>query len=111
MTSYVKDWKQRELIAKMSGVVADNMYAACSYAAEEARALAPVRTGRLKKNIDMVVEVTARGNTIEGIVGVRKQAFWAWFMELGTVHVAAQPFLRPAIFGHAREIVRLLCGG
>jgi len=109
--SYIKDWKQREFIAKVSGVVADNMYAACSYAAEEARALAPVRSGRMKKNIDMVVEVTAHGNTIEGIVGVRKQAFWAWFQELGTKHHGAHPFLRPAVFGHAREIVRLLCGG
>lgn len=108
---YVKDWKQREFIAKVSGVAADNLYAACSYAAEQARALAPVRSGRMKKNIDFVTQVTAQGNTIEGIVGVRKQAFWAWYVELGTRHMPAQPFLRPAVFGHAREIVKILCGG
>jgi HK97 gp10 family phage protein len=108
---YIREWKQREFIAKVSGVVADNMYAACSYAAEQARALAPVRSGKMKKAIDIVVEVAARGNTIEGIVGVRKQAFWAWFQEMGTRHHPAHPFLRPAVFGHAAEIVRILCGG
>lgn len=108
--SYIKEWHQRELLAKVSGDVANNMYQACEFAAQKARALAPRRTGRLIRGIDIVVEMTARANTIEGIVGVHKRVFWAIFQERGTRHHPAHPFLRPAVFGNAREILRIVSG-
>ena len=89
------------------------MYRACEYAAEQARSLAPRRTGRLVGDIDIAVEVTARDQEITGWVGVRSgkgKAFWAWFQELGTRHHAARPFLRPAVFGNARRIVEIVSG-
>lgn len=107
----VTQWRKREFIAKVSGRVADNLYAACNFAADQARARAPRASGQLIENIDIAVEVTARDEVIEGRVGVRKKAYWAWFQEMGTRHHAARPFLRPAVFGNAREIVRLISGG
>lgn len=108
----VKEWRKKELIAKVSGRVADNIYAACLFVADQARARAPRgETGQLIANIDIDVEVSAREQVIEGRVGVRKKVFYAWFIEMGTVRMAARPFLRPAVFDNAREIVRLIAGG
>lgn len=110
MSKFIRDWDQRRYLAKVSGQVADNMHRACEFAATQARARAPFAEGTLKANVDIVVEVTARDETIEGRVGVRKKAFWAIFQELGTRFHAAQPFLRPAVFGNAARIVRILQG-
>lgn len=113
MSKYITDWRQREVLAEVSGRVANNMYRACEYAADEARARAPRRTGTLIRDIDIDVEVTARDQEITGWVGVRAgkgRAFWAWFQEVGTRHHGAQPFLRPAVFGNARRIVEIVSG-
>lgn len=107
----LKQWKKKEFIASISGKVADNLYAACQFAADRARPNAPRRSGTLLENIDIEVEVTAREETLEGRVGVRKEAYWAYFQEMGTRYHAAHPFLRPAVFDNAREIVRLIQGG
>jgi len=103
-------WEQRKRawIAEISGRVAANMDAAAGYAAEEARKRAPVGRGIMKSDITHTVK--ARGNIVEGIVGVKKRAFWAWFVELGTVKMADQPFLRPAVFDNIKRIARKLEG-
>lgn len=114
MSQHITEWRQREVLAEVSGRVADNMYRACEYAAEQARTRAPRRTGLVVSRIDVAVEVTARDQEITGWVGVRKggkpSAFYAYFQEVGTVHHAAHPFLRPAVFGNARRIVEIVCG-
>lgn len=108
MTGYIKSWHQRETLAWASGQVAQRMERACALVARKAAALAPRRTGRLVAGIDVVVEMRARENYIEGVVGVHKRVFWAIFQERGTRHHAAHPFLRPAVFGSARDILRIL---
>ena len=113
MSKYITEWHQKEVLAKVSGRVADNLYQACEFAAGEARQRAPRRSGRLVRDIDIAVEVTARDQVITGWVGVRRgkgRAFWAWFQEMGTRHHAARPFLRPAVFGNARRIVQIVSG-
>jgi HK97 gp10 family phage protein len=103
-------WRQKELIARVSGELVQNMDRACQFAAEVARATAPVRTGILRSEIAYVV--SARGQMVEGVVGVKRgRAFYAWFVERGTSKMAAQPFLRPAVFGNAARIVRIIAGG
>lgn len=108
----VKVWRKREFMARVSGRVADNMYAACQFAANQARARAPRgETGQLIENVDIDVEVIGREQVIEGRVGVRKKIYYAYFQEMGTRYMAARPFLRPAVFDNAREIVRIIGGG
>lgn len=104
------EWNDREFKAKVAGVVAGNMQRACEFAAEQARAKAARRTGQLIRGIDIRVEVRGRNNYIEGLVGVIKKVFWAWFIEIGTSKMASRPFLRPAVFNNAARIVRMIEG-
>jgi HK97 gp10 family phage protein len=106
-----KDWNPQRVKAAIAGEVVANMYDACLFAAARAKELAPRRGGRLVSEIDIAIDVGARGNVIEGRVGVRRgKAFYARFQEWGTRFAAAHPFLRPAVFNNAREIVRILAG-
>lgn len=106
-----KNWNPQKVKVAIAGEVAQNMELACQFVAGQAKTLAPRRRGQLISDIDFDVEVTARGNVIEGRVGVRRgKAFYARFQELGTRFMQAHPFLRPAVFGNAREIVRIISG-
>ena len=107
-----KNWNPQRVKAAVAGDVVANMETACRFVAGQARALAPRRHGRLAAEIDFDIEVGARGNVIEGRVGVKRKgkAFYGLLQELGTRFAAAQPFLRPAVFNNAREIVRIIAG-
>jgi HK97 gp10 family phage protein len=106
-----KDWNPQKVKASIAGQVAQNMEVACLFVADKAKGLAPRRGGRLISEIDIAVEVSAQGNVVEGRVGVKRgKAFYARFVELGTRKMAARPFLRPAVFNNARDIVRIIEG-
>ena len=106
------EWKPQRAKAAIAGRVAQNMEVACLFVVDKARGLVPVRTGLTQRDIDFTVEIGARGNVIEGIVGVKRgKAFYARFVEFGTKRMAAIPFLRPAVFNNKREILRILRGG
>ena len=107
----IKEWNQKKVLAAISGRVVQNMDRACQFAVEQAQAKAPVRTGRLKRAIGYTVR--AYRNVVEGRVGVRRgfyRSHIGWFHEMGTVKMAAHPFLRPAVFGNAKLIVRIIQG-
>ncbi|MCS7124780.1 MAG: HK97 gp10 family phage protein [Candidatus Bathyarchaeota archaeon] len=59
---------------------------------EDAKALAPVRTGRLRGSI----YAKTSGWTVE----VGATAEYAIYVEFGTRHMQAQPFIRPAFEEH-----------
>lgn len=99
---------KKRLLAQVAGKVVVNMDRAAAFAAEQARGNAPVRRGILKSDVTHLVE--AKGNIVTGLVGVKKRAYWAWFVELGTSKMAAQPFLRPAVFGNAKRILDIIRG-
>jgi HK97 gp10 family phage protein len=110
--SVIREWRQREFVALISGRVTINMDAACQFAVGQAQSKAPRRTGRLVG--DIAYTVSGRGNVVEGRVGVLRgkgRAYWGWFHEVGTSKMPAHPFLRPAVFGNAAEILRLIRGG
>lgn len=111
--TYVKDWKAKELLAEVSGRIVRGMDKACDFAAEQARAKAARgATKRLSEGIDY--EVEARGKTVTGYVGVKGgkgSPYYGYFVELGTKKMAAQPFLRPAVFENGAKIVKLIAEG
>jgi HK97 gp10 family phage protein len=101
-------WNADKFKAKMSAKVIDGMDRVGQFCAERASADAPVDWGILRSDITYKVE--AHGEAVEAIVGAKRRSFWAWFVELGTVKMAQRPFLRPAVFGNAKEIMRLFVG-
>jgi HK97 gp10 family phage protein len=60
--------------------------------ASDAARLAPVRTGHLRSSI------SAEPAGADGTVTVRASAEYAAYVELGTRYMAAQPFLKPAVY-------------
>ncbi len=59
-----------------------------------ARTYAPVDTGRLRNSID----IQEKGRDTSGpFVDVGTRVDYAGFVEYGTRHMAAQPYLRPAL--------------
>jgi HK97 gp10 family phage protein len=57
--------------------------------ADEARRLVPVDTGELQDSIEVIVE----GNTVSLVAGTDH----ALPVEFGTIKMAAQPYMRPAL--------------
>ena len=113
MSGHIVKWNKRKLIGEISGRVIQNMDVACQVVRGYAQANAPVRTGAMKGKVAVETEIVASGETIEGRVGVKKDndVFYARFVEFGTSKQAAHPFLRPAVFDHAAEIVRIIQTG
>jgi len=101
-------WNADKFKAGISAKVIDGMDRVGQFCAERASANAPVYRGVLRASVTYKVE--AHGEAVEAIVGVGRKAFWAWFQELGTRKMAASPFLRPAVFGNAAEIMRRFVG-
>ena len=61
--------------------------------------------GFLAGHIGMKVRVT--GDELEGScqVGPVKKGFWALFLEFGTAHMPAQPFIRPSFETRRQEVL------
>ena len=74
--------------------------------AASARRKVPVRTGALKASIRIFDDRELnreQGN--QRAAGAGSRLFYAPLVEFGTAHMAAQPFLRPAMDESAREAV------
>lgn len=104
------NWEQdkRKVLARIAGRVVDNMDAACQMVAEDMRGR--VAKGRPKLVTFIGYTVTAKGNLVEGRVGVKKKGYWGLFVEFGTVNMAAQPFARPAVQENKAKIVNMIAG-
>lgn len=73
-----------------------------------AKRLCPVDTGRLRNSVTHAVDAGERA------VYIGTNVEYGPYVELGTRHAAAQPFLRPAAEGHAAEyraVLRRHMGG
>lgn len=63
-----------------------------------ARAIVPVDTGRLRSSIQ-----ASKGSDGDGVYAdIGTNVYYAAFVEFGTIHMAAQPYLRPALAMSAR---------
>lgn len=107
--------KELEVLSKAesSNVLRQATRASAAVFRDEARRLAPKRTGKLARNI---VVVSQRGRQGEAVAGVhvrskgkssnRNNAFYWRFVELGTSDMVAIPFIRPAYDGKQEEAVQ-----
>lgn len=100
--------------AENNKVLRDATRAGAEVLKEEVIARAPVRTGKLKKNVVVVTQKSRRRGEISSGVHIRgvnlrtgnsdntmkannpRNAFYWPFVELGTANMPAHPFVRPA---------------
>jgi HK97 gp10 family phage protein len=67
---------------------------------DDARRLAPIRTGNLRRHI-VVEEITDLTSGVEGFaVGWDDRGWYGWMVETGTEHTTARPHLVPAAIKH-----------
>lgn len=81
--------KLNEIIAKLPGNRDKIVRAAAMHILGEARQRAPVKTGYLRDNSEVVEG--------QGYTNVEFHAEYAAYVELGTHKMAARPFLKPAV--------------
>ena len=75
----------------------------CGLVAEGyAKKLAPVDTGNLRNRITHEVD----DGDPAAYIGTNVE--YAPYQELGTIHMAAQPFLKPAVADHANEYRKII---
>jgi len=117
------DWNPRRVVAAVAAATARNMELACKVAElsgkANLRAISTPESGRayrqkvLAPRVSFEVEVGT--DFVEGRVGILKGRHdtyhGAYYIEIGTRRYPAHPWLRPAVFGNAREIVRIISGG
>ncbi|KGA39397.1 HK97 gp10 family phage protein [Pectobacterium odoriferum] len=107
--------------AENNKVLRDATRAGAEVLKEEVIANAPVRTGKMRKNVVVVTQKSKRRGEISSGVHIRgvnpktgnsdnkmkasnpRNAFYWRFVEMGTVNMPAHPFVRPA-FDTAQEI-------
>ncbi|MEM3699849.1 MAG: HK97 gp10 family phage protein [Candidatus Bathyarchaeia archaeon] len=66
-----------------------------------AKQLAPVRTGHLRSSIYAKIQ--------DWVAQIGAEATYALFVEFGTRHMQAHPFLYPAIQEHLPRLERIIC--
>ena len=115
-----------ERLSRATGnkVVRDAVMAGARVARDRAQALAPVRTGRLKKNITATrlkqsetptgatagirvkkpKAIKSRGKKKRSTKAVYDAPYYWWFVEFGTSKHPAAPFMRPAWDGGLPQI-------
>lgn len=71
--------------------------------ADRAKQLAPKRTGAMADSIKATSPIQHSGNVEAEVVCGEH---YGWWVEFGTVNMAAQPFMRPASDEVARELPR-----
>lgn len=75
----------------------------CGLVAEGyAKKLAPVDTGNLRNSITHTVDED------EPAAYIGTNVEYAPYQELGTIHMKAQPFLKPAVADHASEYRKII---
>lgn len=82
-----------QLLESPAGAVAKDLLRRTIRVESQAKRLCPVDTGRLRSSITHRLAHDSRG--LYALVG--SNVVYAPFVELGTRHMAAQPFLRPAL--------------
>lgn len=123
--SVIREWTP-EAVKKMArDIVADNAELTGKFLEVEAAA----RLDAIKEPSDkrflgyrwflkrhlLTSTVKVRDNSVTVTVGMRRQAkkggdHHGFYIETGSAVAPANPYLRPAVFGNARDIVNLLTG-
>ena len=107
MTNFrLRKWNSEPTLALVERRAAAWLVSSTDVAMKAARREAPVRTGRLR---DSIISLPIERRDGRMTAGVWAQAPYALWVELGTRHMRAQPYLRPAL-GIVRDAANALLG-
>lgn len=84
--------KTNESIEGIKKLIAEALERVARSVADEARSLAPIRTGHLRDSIQVVTDISDGQINI----GIGSELDYSAFVELGTAHQAPHPYLTPA---------------
>jgi len=116
-----KRWNPGAVKDMVKANLAENMETACKFVEQRARtsllAIREPEWGAKYRRVIVARRLTyvlsVEGNELVGTVGVRKGEkgqYYGFYIEVGSSTSPAHPYLRPAVFNHANEIVQLLGG-
>lgn len=91
----------KEIAEKIKEAVSKGLEPCGLVAEGYAKKLAPVDTGNLRNRITHEVD----DGEPAAYIGTNVE--YAPYQELGTIHMAAQPFLKPAVADHANEFRKI----
>ena len=92
----IKDDKTRQAFNAIRKLSAESLQDFCERVVELAKEAAPIDTGNLRDNIDW-------DEVKSGLFIIFTKTGYGAYQELGTVHMAAQPFIAPAIAQTIKE--------
>ena len=120
--SAITEWRQRQVVEAVQDYLATGMEAAAHVVEVNARqrllSIVEPAFGRAYRQLlalgrlisGVVVEP---GVAVEGLIGIlrgEKGGDYGFWIEVGSVAKAAQPWLRPALINNFKEILRMLVG-
>jgi len=120
--STIAEWNQREVIEAIKADLVANMEIAAGVIETDARKrllrIQEPEFGRAYRRVlalyRLISRVVVGKDVVEGQVGIpggEKGSDYGFWIEIGSHTYAAQPWLRPALMGNLKNIVRLLAGG
>jgi len=92
---YKIDWNDAEVIRKVDKIIDEVSEKGAEKVAADARRLVPVKTGALKKSIEVKKSKYKDGGHV--VVAGGGDLFYASFVELGRAGALANPFMRAAL--------------
>lgn len=99
------DWRGSEIASMVRRTARTAMDDTLDAAVKRAKQLAPVDTGRLRNSI----RKERLSETYNGMKGeISANTTYALYVELGTVKMRAQPYLRPAMDAEFRKFPKTL---
>lgn len=122
MSKHITEWNQKQVIEQIAGLVTENMEVAAKVVEVDARhRLLRIRQPEFGAGYRRVLAlyrltsiIQRDGDVVEGGIGIppgEKGGHYGFYIETGSSTAPAHPWLRPALMGNLRNILRLLSGG
>ena len=132
----ISGWSPRRVVAMVTEIASEHLHAVGEFVVQEAQANAPVREGTLRENITYrvvregknyvcwvgvkrpalhaaIVELGSSAHSLQSKDGEQAPSVtntYDWFGKPENVNhpgTAAQPYLRPAVWDNAKEILKI----
>jgi len=119
--STITEWTQQEVIEAIKADLVANMEIAAGVVETDARKrllrIQEPDFGRAYRRVlalyRLISRIVVGKDVVEGQIGIpggEKGSDYGFWIEIGSHTYAAQPWLRPALVAHLKDVIRLLAG-